>query len=173
MNLQKFLSMFTRLASCMTLAVGSGISFVAFNHHTYWNKTIFRVQTVDFNLLSHTLPTKLSYALGQNQLDEVQRTLDSNYTLFGLVVTDADGDNVVAASGEQSDDHSWESVLDNLQELQKHPHDFLFDPPPLYTQLSYDSPYALQPTPTNLSNQGEIIGRVYYVRVFLLNSGKT
>ncbi|WP_237766242.1 hypothetical protein [Arthrospira platensis] len=33
------------------------------NHKNYWERTIFATQTVDFNILSHTLPTKLSLAL--------------------------------------------------------------------------------------------------------------
>lgn len=163
-KLQKFLNMFTRLTSCMTLAVGSGISFVAVNHHSYWHKTIFRVQTVDFNLLSHTLPTKLSYALQQDRMDEVQRTLDSNYALFGLVVTDADGNEVLAASGDPSDFRSWDSVLEDPQALLEHPYDLLYNPPPLSPQSLYDSPYALEPQTTPVNNQGEVIGRVYYVR---------
>ncbi|MEG4229452.1 hypothetical protein QUA35_29780 [Microcoleus sp. N9_B2] len=58
------------------------------NYKNYWHGTIFAVQTVDFNMLSHTLPVKLSYTLLQGNIEELQRTLDSNYGLFGLIVTD-------------------------------------------------------------------------------------
>ncbi|MFM7366243.1 MAG: hypothetical protein ACKO2Z_00250, partial [Sphaerospermopsis kisseleviana] len=71
----------------ISFGIGGAVTFDRYN--SYWNQTIFRVQTVDFNILSHTLPTKLSYALIKKQPQEVQRTLDSNYSLFGLIVTDA------------------------------------------------------------------------------------
>ncbi len=54
----------------------------------YWNGTLRRVQTVDFNMLSHTLPAKLSSVLANRNYRELQRTLDSNYGLFGIIVTD-------------------------------------------------------------------------------------
>jgi hypothetical protein len=52
-----------RFAVVMSTAMG--LATVAnYNHHkNYWEGTIYRIQTVDFNILAHTLPTKLSYAL--------------------------------------------------------------------------------------------------------------
>ena len=44
------------------------------NHHNYWNRTIFAVQTIDFKILSHTLPTKLSTLIIQNDVKEIQPT---------------------------------------------------------------------------------------------------
>ncbi len=149
------------LTGIVTFGIGAFTIFDRYNN--YWDKTIFRVQTVDFNILSHTLPTKLSYAIIQNQSEELQRTLDSNYSLFGLIVTDPNGEKVIASSGKGSSGSSWKAAL-NPQELKNHPYDLLLDPPPLYSQWSYSDSRAVERTATNLTNRGRVIGRVYYVR---------
>jgi hypothetical protein len=84
-RLIKSLGRFTLLA---TFSFGLGTLRNWEHYNNYWHGTIFRVQTVDFNMLSHTLPVKLSYTLLQGNIGELQRTLDSNYGLFGLIVTD-------------------------------------------------------------------------------------
>ncbi|MCS7292595.1 MAG: hypothetical protein RMI89_06415 [Gloeomargarita sp. SKYBB_i_bin120] len=126
-------------------------------HDYHWNELMFQVQTVDFNILSHTLPTKLSLDLLRGDLTELQRTLDSGYGFFGLVVTDADGRQIIAMS--RSEDR-WTR---NLQ-LDHHPYDLLFDPPPTQPQKFYTSYAAKAPTPYPVQPQGRVIGRVYYVR---------
>jgi hypothetical protein len=143
-------------------SIGVVVTFESYKN--YWEKTIFRVQTVDFNILSHTLPTKLSYALLKKQSEEVQRTLDSNYSLFGLVVTDSSGKKIIAYSGKDSGKSSrWKAALDP-QQLQNHPYDVLLDPPPVFAQWIYSSSRATEPSATKFTNQGRVIGRVYYVR---------
>jgi predicted nucleic acid-binding Zn-ribbon protein len=149
------------LTGIVTFSIGALTIFDRYNN--YWDKTIFRVQTVDFNILSHTLPTKLSYTIIQNQSEELQRTLDSNYSLFGLIVTDPSGEKVIASSGNGSSRSSWKVAL-NPQELKNYPYDLLLDPPPLYSQWSYSDSHAVERTATNVTNQGRVIGRVYYVR---------
>jgi hypothetical protein len=135
----------------------------------YWNTTIYRVQTIDFNMLSHTLPTKLSYLLLVNDKTEIQRTLNSNYGIFGIVVTDCkiiDKDcneqKIVYASDSK---RSWKKQL-TTQSLSDQPYNLLQNPPPLITQGGYDN-YR-----NSIWNKGEylsdntskIIGRVYYIR---------
>ncbi|MBD2505392.1 nuclease-related domain-containing protein [Anabaena azotica] len=150
------------LTGIISFGIGGAVTFDRYNN--YWNQTIFRVQTVDFNILSHTLPTKLSYALLKKQPEEVQRTLDSNYSLFGLIVTDSSGQKIVAYSGKNSGkSSSWKAALDP-QQLQSHPYDLLLDPPPVYAQWTYSKPQATERTATKFTNQGRVIGRVYYVR---------
>ncbi|MBD2771393.1 hypothetical protein [Iningainema tapete] len=149
------------LTGIVTCSIGAVAIFEGYKN--YWDKTIFRVQTVDFNLLSHTLPTKLSYTIIQNQPEELQRTLNSNYSLFGLVVTDPSGQNIIAASGKNPRRSSWAIAL-NPKKLQSYPYDVLLDPPPLFSQWNYKNSRATEPTATNFTNKGRVIGRVYYVR---------
>lgn len=73
-----------QVGSIIRFAITSSVAFSAatfsnwIDYKNYWDGTIYRTQTVDFNMLSHTLPTKLSYALQQKDTAEVQRTLNSN-----------------------------------------------------------------------------------------------
>jgi predicted RNA binding protein YcfA (HicA-like mRNA interferase family) len=137
------------------------------HYNNYWHGTIFAVQTVDFNMLSHTLPGKLSYTLLQGNIGELQRTLDSNYGLFGLIVTDCK----IAAKDclseqilyQSKSSQNWTKEI-SLATLSNHPYDLLQSPPPLQAEWQYAKPRDSKPIPTGRVNSGEIIGRVYYVR---------
>lgn len=154
----------TRLVTISFVLTIIGTPFTFKIYDTYWNVTIFRVQTVDFNILSHTLPTKLSYAILRKDMEEVQRTVDSTYNLFGLIVTDPSGKNIIAYSGKNSDESpSWRKALEP-GELKNHPYDVLLDPPPVFSQWTYAHSSVTERTATELTNKGRVIGRVYYVR---------
>jgi len=139
----------------------------AINYDRYWNKTIRGVQTVDFNILSHTLPTKLSELLIQQNTAEIDRTINSNHGLFGIVVTDCiqettdcPGQTILYMSESYYDDDDEVKIAD----IQGQPFNILRDPPPLYPEWEFDSPHATEQVPLNLSNPGRSIGRVYYLR---------
>ena len=156
-----------RLALFLLVASGLAVAWNRFNHPRYWHRTIQAVQTTEFNILSHTLPTKLSILLQQGKEEELQQTLDSSYGLFGLVVTDcqkntADCPNQEILYATQSN-RRWREQL-TLKNLKQHPYDKLLSPPPLTTQGSYERPYNTERDATVPTNQGDVIGRVYYVR---------
>jgi predicted RNA binding protein YcfA (HicA-like mRNA interferase family) len=156
-----------RLSLIATFSLGLGTLKNWGHYNSYWHGTIFRVQTVDFNMLSHTLPGKLSYTLLQGNTGELQRTLDSNYGLFGLIVTDCK----MAAKDclseqilyQSKSSHKWTKEI-SLATLSNHPYDLLQSPPPLQAERQYAKPRDSKPIPTGRVNSGEIIGRVYYVR---------
>jgi len=142
------------------------------NHKGYWEGTIVRVQTTDFNILSHTLPTKLSYALQKRDYVELQRTLNSNYGLFGIVVTNCTTTAIECPTQKilhiTESTKSWREQL-KIQDLSQHPYDLLRDPPPLVTEGGFeDSRDQTWNVPEEGSidkvNPGRIIGRVYYIR---------
>lgn len=62
------------------------------HYESYWNGTIHKVQTVDFNILHHTLPSTLSLLIMAGREDEIQKVLDCNFGIFGLAVTDRPGE---------------------------------------------------------------------------------
>ena len=137
------------------------------NYRNYWHQTIFRVQTVDFNMLSHMLPTKLSAALIKNDTKELQRTLDSNYGYFGLIVTNCKISEQICSSqkiiyASQSRNNYLETI--QTANLAQQPFDLLRDPPPLLTEASYQHARAVDRDATGQVNPGNIIGRVYYLR---------
>lgn len=142
------------------------------NYNSYWKKTIFRTQTVDFNILSHTLPTKLSYDLLSNDTKALQETLNSNYALFGLVVTDCkvkqkacSGQKIQYLSTSGPKPQAWKQNLTAV-DLQSLPYSLLLNPLPLYPDWKYDSPHSKdnERQVSSKTNPGEVIGRVYYVR---------
>jgi hypothetical protein len=137
------------------------------NHHNYWNRTIFAVQTIDFNILANTLPTKLSTLIIQKNTEEIQRTLQSNTGRFGIVVTDckiADKEcpnqTVVYRTQSRS---SWSRNF-SMDLLKDAPFDVLRDPPPLKTEINFPELRSTEYRRTGQTNSGKIIGRVYYVR---------
>jgi hypothetical protein len=157
----------TRLA--IVVATGLVLSAIASikDHEYYWNKTIKNVQTVDLNLLFHFAPHKLSTTLIQNHPAELQRTLDSNYGLFGIVVTNCKQptrdcpDQAILYSS--TSDHQWKKEL-HVENLLQHPFDHLRNPAPLAVEQQFAGAKNHLIVPTEQQNRGEIIGRVYYVR---------
>ncbi|MEB3178973.1 MAG: NERD domain-containing protein [Nostocaceae cyanobacterium] len=162
-----------RIASIIRLIIITSTAFAAatfanwIDYQNYWQGTMFRTQTVDFNILAHTLPTKLSYSLQKGDIPELQRTLDSNYGLFGLVVTDCQTTEKSCPNQKilylSTSNRRWKTQL-KLEDLSLHPYDLLRNPPPLFVESKYDNPDAKERTTTGRSNQGEIIARVYYIR---------
>jgi len=133
-------------------------------YYAYWH-TIFAVQTVDFNILSHTLPPKLSSLLIQKSDEELRQTIHSNYGLFGIVVTDCNVDTqycpnqkILYYSGS-----TFRKKKPQTNLLANNHYDFLKDPPPLLTESKYPSPSIDKIKKTGKNNPGRIIGRVYYI----------
>jgi signal transduction histidine kinase len=154
-----------------------GFGLVAFlvnfsNWDSYWNKTIFQVQTVDFNILTHSLPSRLSQLLINRELRELESVMDSNYGLFGLVLTDCP--HPTGACPEQHIIHVsnpdptlpepvWKINLPQKM-LVDVPYDVLRDPPPVHAEWKYHSYSSRDREPTGLKNMGRTIGRIYYLR---------
>jgi len=152
-----------RLVLIFLASIGATFSLNYANYQRY-NSSIFSTQTVDFNILAHTLPTKLSYALIKGDLEELQKTLDSNYGLFGLVITnctttkfDCLGQKILFSTNSKYKNFKL-SVLTNS------PYDYLRNPIPLTAEGSYQGPFYRDRNITGRTNQGKIIGRVYYIR---------
>lgn len=150
-------------AAAFGMATGSNYG----NYQSYWNGTIFAVQSLDFNILAHTLPTKLSYSLLQGEVEELQRKLNSNNGLFGLVITDCQRSEKDCPNQKilysSNSSRKWTKQL-NQKDLPNHPYDLLRDPPPLLAAAQYVDLSNSKPTSTQRTNSGKIIGRVYYIR---------
>ncbi len=85
------------------LGIGTGANLI--NHNAYWNYTVYSVQTVDFNILANVLPSAIREPLLNRNQAELRRLLDSNYSLFGIVLsicepnTDCSSEKFIASSG--------------------------------------------------------------------------
>lgn len=156
-----------RLLVIGTTAFGIAAIASVGSHKSYWQGTIRNVQTVDFNILSNTLPTKLSYALLKHNSEELQRTVNSNYGLFGIVVTDCN--RIIWECPNQKilymteSRRSWKDLA-QVDRLRYHPFDLLRDPPPLIAERGYDNAHDTSWATIGTKNKGKVIGRVYYIR---------
>ncbi|MBD2730259.1 HAMP domain-containing histidine kinase [Nostoc sp. FACHB-892] len=126
---------------------------------------MFAVQTVDFNILSYTLPMKVSYTLIKGDLEELQRTLDSNYGLFGLVITDCKSlenkcpkQKILFSTNSKYQTYTISDIVNS-------PFDYLKDPIPVVAERFYQNSYIGNRLKTGRTNKGKIIGRIYYIRV--------
>jgi hypothetical protein len=135
------------------------------HYDAYWYGTIRKVQTTDFNILHHTMPTTMSALLLAGRDDLVQQALDSSYGLFGMAVTDPSGQNILYKTEKSYHNQSWKDKL-NRQGLAKEtePFDLITDPPQLATLVAYDSPRSLKPKLVNRPVPSRVLGRLYYLR---------
>jgi hypothetical protein len=179
-----------RLLGSLGISALSGIAVIYYNNDTYWNVTIDRVQTVDFNILANLLPSKLSRQLLTNDSKGLQETIDSNYGLFGMVVTDCKSAETscpqqkiiylskaearILPDGKQKIElkkakypPTWaDKLVQTDYPAQQLTGDFLIlrDPPPFKQEWKFDNPRASEKTLTGEQNTGNIIGRVYLLR---------
>ncbi len=148
------------------LLLASGINYS--NYRSYYD-TIYKVQTIDFNMLANSLPTKLSLALINKNKNEIQHTIDSNYGYFGIVVTnclttkkECQGESIIAKS--QPEKAGWKEKA-VVGKLSSHQFDLLRNPPPMTAEMKLKNARdKAAAKPTGRTNNGQIIGRVYYIR---------
>ncbi len=148
---------------CISLLVWLGLCDAYYK--SYWEGTIERVQTVDFNLLHHALPATLSHLILTGDDEALQKVLDATYGIFGLVITDPTGRKIIYKTEAVYKQKSWQDKvsIDYLAQ-QKEPFDTLLDPPPAKAQWEHKSPRHKDVTPTGQAGSGRVIGRVYYLR---------
>lgn len=136
------------------------------HYQSYWLGTIFRVQTTDFNLLHHTLPPVLSDMILADREDLVQRTLDSTYGLFGLVITDPTGENVLYKTDRTYHRLSWQDrIAPDALIKEEEPYDLLTNPPQLEPLYEHKSPRSAKAEKVSSLRPGtKVLGRLYYLR---------
>lgn len=147
------------------MGVVSWLVFCEAHYKSYWDSTIYRVQTTDFNLLHHTVPVTLSHFIINGQDESIQQVLDSTYGLFGMVVTNPDGTAILYRTSKTYHRRSWQDRVspDFLQEVGE-PYDLLCDPPPKHAVYEHESPRETRAVKVNAQPQGRVLGRVYYLR---------
>ncbi len=140
--------------------------FLCHTHYdAYWFGTIRKVQTTDFNMLHHTMPTTMSQLILSGRDDLIQQALDSSYGLFGMAVTDPSGSNILYKTEKSYHNQSWKDQLNKVGLAKAtEPFDLITDPPQLASLFAYDSPRALKPKLVNTPIKSRILGRLYYLR---------
>lgn len=151
-------------AAVIGIALILWLGFCRSHYESYWNGTIHRVQTVDFNILHHVLPTAMSQLVLAGRTEDIQKLLNANFGIFGLVVTDPDGKEIIYRTTSVYERESWQPHLtaDYLRS-QEEPYDLLTDPPPLSVQHSHNGPRK-DAAAKSAEPPGRVIGRLYYLR---------
>jgi len=145
-------------------ALGTWLFLCAVHYESYWQGTIYRVQTTDFNMLHHTLPVTLSQMILSGRDDLVQETLDSNFGLFGLIVTDPSGQNILYKTEKIYHRRSWQKrAQPELLSKETEPYDLLCDPPLLEPLNAHKSPRSAKAERLIAAQPAKILGRLYYL----------
>lgn len=158
-----------RFLGFLILGFIAGVLGNIFSYQNYWKGTIYSVQTVDFNILSHTLPFKLSTLMINGNKQEIQKTIDSNFALFWIIVTDCkkiefdcSEQKILYVNKPSYRSERWKDF--DVNQLSNQPFDYLKDPPPLFTERNFENFKSTAQLNTSSVNAGINIGRVYYVR---------
>ncbi len=150
-----------RLFICFGGGILLALILSTFSHYRYWYGTMKSVQATKINIISESVPTKLSLLLVNKQEEEIQKLLDSTDGYVGLVVTDCLevtnnclNQNIIYQT---QIDRGWGKKILQPNNLAQNSFDILTNPPPLITnnnsQLNQNQ------------TASEILGRVYYLRL--------
>lgn len=116
-------------------------------------------------MLHHTLPSTLSQLILAGQDEAIQKVLDSTFGIFGLVVTDAEGKEILFKTKSIYKKETWQGkVSPDYLARQSEPFDRLTDPPPLFAQYYHQSPRIDKVVSAQANLPNRVIGRVYYLR---------
>lgn len=133
------------------------------NYNNYYNKTLFKVHTTDLNFLSDQLRTKLSYYLIMNDIVAMQQVLDSNFGVFGFVITDCPeekedcpGQRILYSSNPNLNWRKFPTPAD----LVKEPYVVLRGAIPLSPEPKGSGAHARA---AGNADFGDIIGRLYFL----------
>jgi mRNA-degrading endonuclease RelE of RelBE toxin-antitoxin system len=176
--------------SALAFSMGTAAGVIYANYLGYWTFTIYRTQTVDFNILANLLPGTASRQLLSNDVKSLQKTLDSNYGLFGIIITDCKSTQISCPAQKithaskakikkinahkrilVSEDFyakSWLKKFDNVDSPEAKLGSELFIPlynPPLNEQAwRFATPREKQIVYLKQKSQGTVIGRIYLLR---------
>lgn len=154
MSLKLLSNILLRLVLLLSLVfpIAKPISREYYDNH--YSKALLKIHTTDFNFFSDQLRTQLSYFLLMNDVVSLQHVLDSNFGLFGFVITDCtsraaacDGEKILYSSNPDLDWREFPTVKD-LRGSQ-------------YILLDDASPVIAGTT--QAAAQNNIIGRLYVI----------
>jgi hypothetical protein len=176
--------------AALMLSAGTGLGVIYVNYHSYWKVTIYRTQTVDFNILANLLPAKVSTHLLKNDKKGLQEALDTNYGLFGIFVTDCKsvevdcpGQKITYGSKFKIEQISnskqrlipegnyadvWAKKFAETdtpsQLLKNSDYVLLHNLPSIKADWKFNSPRDSNIILSQQKNTGKIVGRIYFVR---------
>ncbi|WP_373546445.1 hypothetical protein [Chamaesiphon sp.] len=176
--------------AALMLSAGTGLGVIYVNYHSYWKVTIYRTQTVDFNILANLLPAKVSTHLLKKDKKGLQEALDTNYGLFGIFVTDCK--SVEVDCPEQKVTYGSKLKIEQIsnskqklipegnyagawakkftetdtpsQLLKGSDYVILRNPPSIQADWKFNSPRDSKIVLSQQKNVAKIVGRIYFIR---------
>ncbi len=124
-----------------------------FSYYHYWYVTIKSVQETQLQIISETVPTKLSLLFINQQENQIQKLLNSTDGYIGLVITDCqkkeDNCPEEKITYRTNIDLGWQKNF-QANNLEKYFFDIITNPPLLIE--------------SNKLTKVEILGQVYYIQ---------
>ncbi|MDJ0597349.1 MAG: type II toxin-antitoxin system HicA family toxin [Crocosphaera sp.] len=153
-----------RLIIIELLLLVFGILAVRQTYYTYHNHSFFSSQRLDSDILLPTVPLALSYAITNNDTEQVNQILNTNYHgLQGLIITDVEGKKITNYSYKNlSNRKNWLKNL-STDTLNNYPYDLLLDPLLSEAKTYYFSERDGGNDDQDLIDEELIIARVYYI----------
>ena len=165
-----------RIIFCFSGGVVLSVVLSMLIHRLYWDNTINFVKTTKQNILTQTLPTKLSLLLSDERPEEIQTVLNSTNGYIGLVMTDCPLANINCPQQQityqTKNDRGWRKEF-NPQNLAQYSFDLLTNSAPIIEEQktngiepednSKQEDNINQTDDIENSKSGQIIGRVYYI----------
>jgi len=130
-----------------------------YQYKNYWESTITRVQTVDFNILHATLPYAIAFLEEDQRSDLIEQVLNSNYGFFSMAYTDMKGNIKFSTKAK------FPHVKLNQSDLDHSQFSYVFKKP-FPQQCSAKSPYEDQAFVCGQKSEKEVdaYGKIYLLR---------
>ncbi|MDJ0662179.1 MAG: type II toxin-antitoxin system HicA family toxin [Crocosphaera sp.] len=155
----------SRLIIIELLLLAFGILAVRQTYYTYHDHSVSSSQRFDSNLLFPTVPLALSYAITNNNKEQIAQILTPNYQgLKGLIITDLESKTITYYSHQNSKNRrDWLKDI-SIETLNKSPHHLLLDPSSSIAKSYYSDQKIEWDYAQNLIDKKLFLARVYYIK---------
>ncbi|MDJ0729565.1 MAG: type II toxin-antitoxin system HicA family toxin [Crocosphaera sp.] len=154
-----------RLIIIELLLLAFGILAVRQTYYTYQSHSFTSSQRMDSEFLFPTVPLALSYAITNNDTEQINQILNTNYQgLQGLIITDLEGKKITNYSDKFSkNEKDWLKKI-SAKTLNNYPHYLLLDPFSSSAKSYYFSDAKDSHYYQDVVDKKFILARVYYIR---------
>ncbi|WP_035798255.1 type II toxin-antitoxin system HicA family toxin [Crocosphaera chwakensis] len=154
-----------RLIIIEFLLLGFGILAVSKHYYTYEYHSFSQSPSVAHNNFFPSLPLALSYAITNNQTDQINQILSNDYGSWKLVMTDEEGEKVINYSQKNLNrEREWISNISH-QSLRNYPYNLLLNPSSEKAWNYYFNNSKTINDVENLKDENLLLGRVYYINI--------
>ncbi|WP_107668501.1 type II toxin-antitoxin system HicA family toxin [Cyanothece sp. BG0011] len=154
-----------RLIIIEFLLLGFGILAISKHYYTYEQHRFSQSPTIAYNNFFPSLPLALSYAITNNQRDQINNILSNDYGSWQLVMTDPEGKKVINYSQKSIEKEKEGIVKITQQNLSNYPYNLLLNPSAPKAQDYYFNKTRNLENLESLIEEDLLLGRVYYINI--------